>query len=111
MDECLHHTKREAQAWLHLGKVSYYLGQKTSLGEIRKTLGDLKTNEDTSEALDRVAAHLADSGVDLEKTPMKLGPKLAFDPKAEVFPQNDKACELLTREYRAPFIVPKAGEV
>ena len=94
-----------------MGNVSYYLGRKASLGEISKTLGDLKTNEDTAETLDRAVAHLADNGVELEKTPMTLGPKLAFDPKAEVFPENDKACELLTREYRAPFIVPKAGEV
>jgi predicted dehydrogenase len=95
----------------HLGNVSYYLGQPASLADVKKGLGALKTNEDTAETLDRAVKHLKENGVDLGKTPMTLGPKLAFDPKAEAFPDNPEACKLLTREYRKPYVVPAAGEV
>ena len=42
---------------------------------------------------------------------MTLGPKLSIDPKTESFPGNDKANQMLTRPYRAPYIVPAAGQV
>jgi len=43
----------------------------------------------------------------LHKTKLAIGPTLKFDPKAERFVDNDKANELITRPYRAPFIVPE----
>ncbi len=46
--------------------------------------------------------------MDLAKTPLMLGPMLKIDPKNETVLDNPAACALLTREYRAPFIVPKA---
>ena len=95
----------------HLGNVSYYLGQKTPLGDVKKKLAGLKTNEDAVEALERVASHLGKNDVDLEKTPLSLGPMLVVDPKTETFPEATDANELLTRQYRKPFVVPAAGEV
>ncbi len=95
----------------HLGNVSYYLGKETSVAAIEKNLDKLTTNEDTTEALDRMVAHLEKNGVDLKQTPLSLGPKLAFDPKTETFPNDAAACMLLSREYRKPFVVPAAGEV
>jgi predicted dehydrogenase len=95
----------------HLGNVSYYLGETVSVGEARKRLEALKTNEDAIDSLDRVVSHLKDNGVDLEKTPMSFGPELVLDPKAETITNNDKAVPLLTREYRAPFVVPASGNV
>jgi hypothetical protein len=37
----------------------------------------------------------------------RLGRTLDFDPKTMKFKNDDEANEMLTREYRAPFIVPK----
>ncbi|MEE8450973.1 MAG: hypothetical protein V3R99_03630 [Thermoguttaceae bacterium] len=45
------------------------------------------------------------------KTKLTLGPMLKMHPKSETFADNDAANAMLTREYRAPFVVPAAGEV
>jgi hypothetical protein len=37
--------------------------------------------------------------------------KLELDPAKEVFKGNPQADAMLTREYRAPYIVPAAGQV
>ena len=95
----------------HLGNVSYYLGQPASVEEVKRTLEGLDTNDDNAEALDRTVAHLKANEVNLDQTPLTLGPKLTFDPNAETFPGNPAANELLTREYRKPFVVPPAGQV
>jgi hypothetical protein len=44
--------------------------------------------------------------VDLQKTPATLGTVLKMDPKTEQFLDNPQANQMLTREYRAPFVVP-----
>jgi predicted dehydrogenase len=95
----------------HLANVSYYLGKPASMDDIRKTLGGLKTNENTGECLDRMEKYLAANEVNLAKTPMMLGPMLKVDGKNETIIDNAEACALLTRDYRAPYLVPKAGEV
>lgn len=95
----------------HLGNMSYYLGQQASVDDIRAALGKLETNEDPAETLDRTVEHLKANGVDLAKTPLVLGPQLAVDSKAETVTNNEAAVPMLTREYRAPFIVPASGEV
>ena len=47
----------------------------------------------------------------MAKTPMSLGPLLKIDSKNETIPGRADAIALLSRECRAPFLVPKAGEV
>jgi hypothetical protein len=44
--------------------------------------------------------------VDLAKEKLTLGTPLKMDPTTERFDGNDAANEMLTRKYRAPFIVP-----
>jgi len=95
----------------HLANVSYYLGKPASIDRIKNTLAGLKTNEDAADCLDRTTRHLAANGVDLAGTPLSLGAMLAIDPKSETILNNPEACALLTRQYRAPFVVPKASEV
>ncbi len=95
----------------HLDNISYYLGKKASVEEIKTTLDALKTNEDVNDCLQRTLKHLAANHVDLKKTPMTMGPMLKIDPKNETVLDNPAACAMLTREYRAPFIVPNVGEV
>jgi len=95
----------------HLANMSYYLGKPASVDEIRKAVSALKTNEDVKDCLDRTVKHLADNGVDLTKTPMTLGPMFKVDPKNETIIGNEAACAMLGRECRAPFLIPKAGQV
>jgi hypothetical protein len=56
-----------------------------------------------------MSEHLAINRVDLTQTPATLGPPLAVDSAAERFigPDADAANALLTRQYRAPFLVPQ----
>ena len=46
-------------------------------------------------------------GVDPEKATLWVGPKLMFDPVLEKFVNRPEAERLLTRDYRAPFVVPE----
>ena len=48
-----------------------------------------------------------EDNVDLTKTPATLGAVLKMDPQTEKFIDNAQADQLLTREYREPFVVPK----
>ncbi len=95
----------------HLANISYYLGKAASAAEIKQTVSALKTNEDVADCLDRTLKHLAANGVDLAKTPMTLGPMLKIDSNSETILGNADAAAMLTRGYRAPFLVPKAGAV
>jgi hypothetical protein len=41
----------------------------------------------------------------------QCGEFLKFDPKTVAFIGNEKANEMKSREYRAPFVLPTAAEV
>jgi hypothetical protein len=71
----------------------------------------LAGNAEATETFERFSSHLADNKVNLDKDLVQLGPKLKVDGKKENFPGNEQANKMLTREYRAPYIVPAAGEV
>ena len=99
-------------ALCHQGNISYRLGSPHTDGEALDKLKSLKTNEHAKETLDRVISHLSDNSVRLGgKTELRLGPQLQFDPKAETFIDNPAADAMLTRDYRAPFVVPAAENV
>jgi hypothetical protein len=53
-----------------------------------------------------MAAHLAANEVDIAGTKLTFGEFLEMDPKKERFTSDRKANEMLTREYRKPFVVP-----
>ena len=97
----------------HIGNISYYLGEdnKVSPEEAKEVLKDVKSEDDNVETLERTVEHLRDNGVDLEKTPISLGPLLKFDPETETFIDHDEANAMLTRDYRAPYVVPKPDDV
>ena len=97
----------------HLGNISYYLGEsnKVSAAEIKSALKQIKSLDNDDETVDRTVAHLEASGVELDKTPMSVGPLLRFDPEAKRFSGNDAANAMLTREYRVPYVVPKPEDV
>lgn len=91
-------------ALCHTANISHQLGAKKSVEEIKQAIS---ADAGAGETLDRMLAHLQANGIDLNATPLTLGPVLNFDPKTERAVGNDAAAKLLTREYRAPFVVPE----
>ena len=90
-------------AMCHMSNISYRLGQPAKFDKEHKAFGDDKAAYAT---LLRTEEHLEANKVALDQTEYMLGPSLEFDPKTETFPGNEKANALLTRQYRAPYIVP-----
>ena len=76
----------------------------TAPGDIAEKI---KGSKDAADSFERLSAHLAANKLDLTTEQLTLGEHLKFDPAAEKFIGNPEADKLLTREYRAPFIVPE----
>lgn len=96
-----------SSALCHTGNISYLLGADVPAAEVADRLKDAYRSVS---GCDRFLQHLADNKVDAQ-TKVRLGAALAFDPASETFVDNSQANALLTREYRAPFVVPAAGKV
>ena len=89
----------------HLGNLSYRLGKDVSFHRDAKPFGD---DADAQAAFDDMKEHLQQAaGIKLEGAVYRLGRKLAFDAEADRFVDDAEANELLTRDYRAPFVVPE----
>jgi len=88
---------------VHTGNISYRLGEKAAPGQIKEAL---QSNKALAESFDRLAGHLDANGVDLNSDKLQLGVPLKFNPKKERFVDNAQADTMLTRNYRAPFVVP-----
>ena len=91
---------------VHLGNISHRVGKTLADGEIRQRIAG---NRELSAAYQRFQAHLLANGVDLNKTPATLGAMLTFDPATERFVGefSEQANRFVSREYRAPFVVPE----
>ncbi len=101
----------QSTALCHLGNISYRLGALAAPDAIEHQLDQLKVHDQVRETFDRTREHLAENGVDLVKSPLRLGSLLRLDPEREAFLDNEQANALLTREYRRPFVVPTEGEI
>jgi predicted dehydrogenase len=90
----------------HMGNISYRLGAKMPQGEI---IERIQTNKQLTFALERFNMHLSRNKIDIEKSPISIGPWLTFDPEWEKFKGefSDQANNLLSRDYREPFVVPQ----
>lgn len=92
-----------------------YLGKKREPGPKGKEGGDHFANfieavrKHDKSILDGPVetAHLASGLAHLGNISYRLGRQLEFDPESERFPHDEEANELLTRNYRAPFVVPQ----
>ena len=92
-------------ALCHMGNISYRLGRTASPEEITQSISSKK---DLLDAFERCREHLTLNEVDLEKTPMAIGPWLTMDSGKERFTGelSNQANMYLSRNYRAPFTVP-----
>jgi hypothetical protein len=97
-----------SSALCHLGNISYRLGAPALVGDMVKKFSP---DAEALETLDRFQQHLRDNKVDPETTQVTVGPKLML--KGEVFAgdRSDEANKMLSREYRAPYIVPKTADL
>ena len=92
-------------ACCHLGNISYRLGRKVS-GTIRPDV--LEKHEEVAKSWETIQETVKGTlGYDISKNTYQLGTMLKFDPQAERFVDNPQANLLLTRPYRAPFVVPE----
>ena len=87
----------------HLANVSYRLGEKSSFNKKNKSFG---SNKKGYEYFERMQEHLKENGLNLEETDYIVGRNLEFDAKTETIKGDDDANELLSRNYRSPYIVP-----
>jgi predicted dehydrogenase len=98
-------------AVVHVANLSQRLGQPASPRDIQQALEGLKVNENVVETFAEIRQHLSDNGIDIEKTPLTLGPWLTIDSDRERFVRNKAANAMLTRDYRQPFVVPTANAI
>ncbi|MDB5240856.1 MAG: oxidoreductase [Spirosoma sp.] len=91
-----------------------FLGRNREPGPARNAGGDhYKNFADASRARDKKmlngpveTAHLASSLAHLGNIAYRLGRTLNFDPQKEVFVGDKQANAMLSRKYRAPYLIP-----
>jgi len=95
-----------SSALCHMANISYRLGKRMSQDQIKEIIQD---NKELADSFDRMVEHLRANEIDLEKTPLTIGPMLTMDTKTETFvgPLGAEANMLRTRNYREPFIIPE----
>jgi len=112
--DCMRTRNREAlrgeiyeghvsSALCHLGNISYMVGNPVSFYMTPEIYGD---NAEVEETYERTKEHLSQNGIDMASGSYRLGTRLKIDPTRERFINNEAANNLLSRRYRAPFVVP-----
>lgn len=97
-----------SSALCHLANISYRLGESIGFDEAQSRLGG---DDEAQETFERFSQHLKENEVNPSDTKVLFGAQLKLDPATETFVNHDQANTMLTREYRAPFVVPAAGQV
>lgn len=87
----------------HLANISYNMGRQQPF-TVEPDI--VRTDDEAAETLERFKQHLDANGINMERWSYRVGPKLKFDPQSETFVGNPVADRLLTRDYRAPYVVP-----
>jgi predicted dehydrogenase len=95
----------DSSALCHLANISYRLGSEVPFSKESKAFGG---DEDARETFARMEEHLKGDGVKLEGLNYRLGRKLTIDAASASFVDDAEANRLLTRAYRAPFVVPES---
>jgi len=93
-----------SSALCHLANMSYRLGEEAPFNPRTKAFGD---NNDAYETLERMEEYLSKTNsIPLDGLKYRLGRKLSVDVANESIPGDTDAIALLSRNYRAPFVVP-----
>ena len=99
-----------SSALCHIANISHRLGQQSTPDLIREAIKD---RPPVMETFARFEEHLFNNWIDTANAGIVLGPTLDIDPTTERFIGDGKyglsrwANELLTRNYRKPFVVPE----
>lgn len=101
----------QSTALCHVGNISHRLGHTAPPAEIEQLVKSYVMHEEVAATLGRMISHLRENGVNLDKTPLTVGPLLRLDADQERFVDHSPANELLTRKYRHPFVVPDEKEI
>ena len=96
-------SKAIGPAPCHLANISYRLGQPLPFNPQTKAFGD---NREAYETLARMEEHLQANKLALADLKCRIGRKLTIDAASETLLGDDEASRLLTRQYRARFVVP-----
>jgi predicted dehydrogenase len=91
-----------SSAMCHLGNISHRLGT-LELFTRKPQAFSLKAADD---AMTGMIEHLKQNKIEVEGLKYHLGRKLTIDPRSETFLGDREADTMLTREYRAGFVVP-----
>ncbi len=92
-----------SSALCHLGNISYRLAKERRF----EKPSDFSDNEVVGQSVMTMLENTKAIGIDPQKSTLWVGPKLFFDSEKERFINNHNADNLLTREYRPPFLVPE----
>ncbi|MBI2826034.1 MAG: Gfo/Idh/MocA family oxidoreductase [Planctomycetia bacterium] len=93
-----------SSALCHLANMSYRLGEEVPFNPTTKAFGD---NKEAYETLERMEHYLAKTNaLNLDGMKYRLGRKLVVDAEMETIVGDSQAAAMLTRAYRAPFVVP-----
>lgn len=93
-----------SSALCHLANVSYRLGENAPFNPRTRAFGD---NREAYETLERMQEHLSAHRLNLDGLTYRVGRKLEIDAASESIPGDAEANRMLTRTYRAPFVVPE----
>jgi predicted dehydrogenase len=100
-----------SSALCHLGNISYRLGSTIPMAEAKDRAQEFKSQDNSLDTFQRMTTHLEANKLDLGKLSVQFGRPLTVDLGTETFVNDAAANTMLTREYRAPFVVPAAGAV
>jgi hypothetical protein len=67
----------------------------------------MRSRKHSDLSADIAEGHLSAGMALLANIAYRTGRALRFDPRLETFPGDEEANRLLTRPYRAPFVVPE----
>jgi predicted dehydrogenase len=98
-------------ACCHLGNISYRLGGGAPRNyKDAEAVASKNKNKQVAECLARIRDNCKGYSLPIDEMTWTIGPELTFDPATEKFTGSSEvvaaANKLLTRDYRAPYVVP-----
>lgn len=98
-----------SSALCHLGNISLRLGEMIPSEDVAAALKARGGDEAIAETWKRTAEHL--TGNEIKGYALQVGPQLALDPLSESFAGPNAPNQWLTREYRAPYMLPSEATI